>query len=133
LFDEAFLQSDGIIMLKTNSEVTAEDVEDVRASVDRYLEGHDRIHGVLVEDWEGLAEVVGQLRFVRDYHERIERVALLTDTYLPPGADALATHFIGATVQHFPYSRSGDALKWLRSAGGERGNERSAADLPTVS
>jgi hypothetical protein len=64
LFDESFLQSDGTIMLKPNSEVTAEDIEDVGASVDRYLEGHDRIHGVLVEDWEGLAEVVGQLRFV---------------------------------------------------------------------
>jgi hypothetical protein len=116
LFDESFLQSDGIVMLRPNSEVTIDDIEDVRFSVDRYLESHDRIHGILVEDWEGLTELIGQLRFVRDYHEKIERVALLTDAHLPPGADALATHFVGATVQHFPYSQSGDALKWLRSA-----------------
>jgi hypothetical protein len=75
-----------------------------------------RIHGVLIAGWEGFAGLIDHVRFVRDYHTKIERVALVTDTYLPPGADAIARHFAEATVKHFSYAEYDKAMKWLKTS-----------------
>jgi hypothetical protein len=72
-------------------------------------------YGVLIAGWEGFAGVIDHFRFVRDYHTKIERVAFVTDTHLPPGADALAKHFVGATVKHFSYADYDKALRWLKT------------------
>jgi hypothetical protein len=94
---------------------TDEDIDDARSYVDLYLENHASIHGVLIAGWEGFAGVIDHLRFVRDYHTKIDRAALVTDIHLPPGADALAKHFVGATVRHFSYADYDKALRWLKT------------------
>jgi hypothetical protein len=74
-------------------------------------DSHGRIHDILIEDWEGLTELIGQL--LRDYHEKIERVALLTDAYLPPGVNASRLTSLERRSSTFPIHIP---LQWLRSA-----------------
>jgi hypothetical protein len=115
LLDRSILENDGIVVMWPDAAPTDEDIDDARAYVDLYLENHASIHGVLIAGWEGIAGLIDNVRFVRDYHTKIERVALVTDTYLPPGADAVAKHFVEATIKHFSYADYDKALKWLKT------------------
>jgi hypothetical protein len=115
LLDRSILENDGIVVLWPDTTPTDEDIDDARAQVDLYLENNASIHGVLIAGWEGFAGLIDHVRFVRDYHTKIERVALVTDTYFPPGADALAKHFLEATIKHFSYADYDKALKWLKA------------------
>ena len=115
MLDRSILDNDGIVVLWPDATPTDEDIDDARAYVDLYLENHANIHGVLIAGWEGVGGLIDHVRFVRDYHTRIERVALVTDTYLPPGTDALAKHFVEATIKHFSYADYDKALKWLKT------------------
>jgi hypothetical protein len=108
------LETDGVVVLWPDETPSEEDIEDAKAEVDLYLKNNASIHGVLIAGWEGLSALVKHVRFVRDYHEKIERVALVTDSHLPPGADAVAKHFIGATIKHFSYADYDEALNWLK-------------------
>ena len=49
------------------------------------------------------------LRFLRDHHKHIKKVAgrLVTDSPFGDAAEHIASHFVAAEIKHFP---AGDAL-----------------------
>jgi hypothetical protein len=115
MLDKPILESDGIVVLKPEVAPSHQDFTEVRAAVDAYLGNHSMIHGVLISGWDGFKGLIDQIRFIRDYHTKIERVALVSDTYVPPGAEAVAQHFVGATIKHFSNAEQAMALSWLKS------------------
>jgi hypothetical protein len=89
-------------------------------TVDAYLAGHSNIHGVLIHaksfpGWDSFAGCVAHIRFVRDHHQKVERVALVTDSAIARVAEALANRFTAAEIKYFPFEAFETALAWLRT------------------
>jgi hypothetical protein len=114
------LETEGILVVEPISALSADDFGALTSSVDNYLTEHPTLHGILVHaqnspGWESFAGLSAHLRFVREHHRKIERVALVTDSPLGTVVPALAKHFVSAQIRHFAYSAFEEALLWLKS------------------
>ena len=121
LLEYTILKPEGILLLKPNESLSKEDFAGLSASVDAYLADHASIHGVLIHaeafpGWESFAGLAAHIRFVRNHHRKIGRVALVTDSPVAGMAEALAKHFIAADIKHFPFTDYEKALSWLKTA-----------------
>ena len=113
------MDTEGILVIEPVSALSAEDFRDLASSVDTYLAEHQTLHGMLIHaqqfpGWESFAGLAAHLKFVREHHKKIERIAIVTDSPLGEVAPALAKHFISAQIRRFAYSEFEEALAWLK-------------------
>jgi hypothetical protein len=89
--------------------------------VDPFIERTGGLQGLLPEApafprWEGFGGLSPHLRFVRDHHRLIRRVAVVSDSPVLSHLPQLASHFAAAEVRHFPQGDRAGALAWRREA-----------------
>ncbi|MFI5297649.1 MAG: STAS/SEC14 domain-containing protein [Polyangiales bacterium] len=130
------LEAAGVLVLEPQGPLRAEDFEAVAADVDRWIEAHGALHGVVIHarafpGWENFAGLMSHLRFVRDHHRDVRRVALVLDTPLPEIAAAIGPHFIGAEMKAFAYDQFTDALAWAEQRV-DRTSTASGGSSPTM-
>ena len=85
---------------------------------DPYIEASGGLRGLIIEasafpGWESLGALVAHVRFVRDHHRRIEKVALVTDSAIGNVAEHLGSHFVSAQIKHFSAAEMEDAKQWI--------------------
>ena len=122
MLDYSVMKPEGILVLKPQSPLTKEDFSGLSAAVDAYLSDHDKLHGVLIEakefpGWKDFGGFSAHMHFVKDNHERVERIAVVTDSPMGNVAQSLGKHFTSAEVKHFPYPDDADAMEWLTGEG----------------
>jgi hypothetical protein len=98
--------------------LTAEDFQAVARAIDPYIEQHGKLTGLLLDapsfpGWDSFGALVAHLRFVRDHHRRIERVAAVTDNEFLRIAPRIADHFAHPEIRVFPSAERAQALAWL--------------------
>jgi hypothetical protein len=108
----------GILILRPHGPLEAADFRQVADEVDPYIEANGKLHGLLLEaesfpGWQDFAALVAHLRFVRDHHRRIEKVAVVSDSGFLSFAPKVASHFVQADLRHFAISQRDQALDWL--------------------
>lgn len=123
MLDYSFLMPEGILDLEPRAPLTKEDFGGVNAAVDLYLSNHDKLRGVLIHSkafpgWEDFDAFAAHIRFVREHHTKLERVAVATDSLLAGLLESLGRHFTCAEVKHFPYLDKEKALNWLKATQG---------------
>lgn len=107
-----------ILVLRPKSALTEADFTQLARTVDPFIEGHGMLAGILIEaatfpGWNSFGALVAHLRFVRDHHRRVRRIAVVTDALLGDLAQKLASHFVSAEIRHFPAGRSDAARRWI--------------------
>lgn len=117
------LEEQGVLIMQPNGELESADFERLSARVDPYLAEAGVLGGVMIvaehfPGWDDLAALMSHLRFVREHHRKIRRVALVTSDRLVAAVPRLATQFIDAEVRAFPIRQRDAALLWV---GGSRG------------
>jgi hypothetical protein len=112
----------GILHLHPGSALQASDFVELASVVDPYLEGHGELKGVIIEapagfpGWDSFGAMAAHFRFVREHHRRIRKIAVVTDTHLADVAEKLGSHFIAATIKHFPAGQAAEAERWVLGA-----------------
>lgn len=114
------LTPEGIVILTPEAPLSKDDFAQLAAIVDPYVEAHGRLHGLMIDapsfpGWEDFAGFVAHFRFVRDHHQKVRRIAILTDSTLLTLAPKLAAHFVQAEIREFPPAQRDAALQWLKS------------------
>lgn len=107
----------GLAVFEPDGALSAADFQAAADAIDPFIEAHGRLRGLVIRTrtfpgWDSLAGFVGHLRFVRDHHKRLERVALVTDSPLGDLAEKLGDHFVVAEVKHFPFADFEAATAW---------------------
>jgi hypothetical protein len=113
------LTDDGILLVRPQGPIQAGDFEAVAKVVDPYIEQNGRLRGVMVEaqsfpGWDTFAALLSHLRFVRDHHRFIAKVAAVSDSTILSIAPQIAKHFVKAEFRHFSAEDRKAALAWLR-------------------
>ena len=93
----------GVIVIEVKG-TTAQDFDAVAVTADAWTESHGELRGIVIHTrafpgWENFGSFVRHLRFVRDHHRKVRRVALSADTELATLAPRIAEHFIKAEVK----------------------------------
>src|SRR5215212_424098 len=104
------LHPEGILVLRPAGRLEAADFEKVAQEIDPYIEANGKLHGLLLDaesfpGWKDFAALVAHLRFVRDHHRKIEKVAVVSDSTFLTVAPRVASHFVQADLRHFPHDR----------------------------
>ena len=107
-----------ILGITPEGRLEAEDFARLAQEVDPYLEEHGQLKGLMIETesfpgWQDFAALLSHLRFVRAHHEKVRRVAAVTDSRFLSILPQVASHFVKAEVRHFPYQDRQIALDWL--------------------
>ena len=100
------LRERGVLTLKPEGALRADDFVALADVVDPYIEQHGALNGLMIEvrsfpGWEDFGALLSHLRFVRDHHRRIRRIAVVSDSKLLAIAPKLASHFVSAQVRAF--------------------------------
>ncbi|MBE0626171.1 MAG: STAS/SEC14 domain-containing protein [Burkholderiales bacterium] len=116
------LREQGILILRPEAALQSEDFAAVAKLVDPYIESHGDLRGLMIDapsfpGWENFAALLSHLRFVRDHHRRIRRVAVVSDDPLLGVAPKIAGHFLSAELKTFAAMERAAALAWLGEGG----------------
>ena len=111
----------GVLVVEVSEPLRAQDFDALAATADAWLETHDALPGIVIHahafpGWENAAGLFGHLRFVRDHHRHIARVALAADSRLNELAPRLAAHFVAADVRSFGHDELAQAIAWAADA-----------------
>jgi hypothetical protein len=115
------LQRDrGILILKPKGPLQAADFTALAAVVDPYIEARGDLNGLMIDaqsfpGWDDFAALVSHLRFVRDHHRKIRRIAVVSDSALLAVGPKIANHFVTAEVRPFGAADRAAALAWLET------------------
>ncbi len=88
--------------------------------IDDYLKDHDTLRGLVIASekfpgWEDLVAFISHIRFIRNHHKAIQKVALVSDSPLLSAAPYLVDHFMNAKVRNFSFSDIEQAKTWAAS------------------
>jgi len=124
------LPESGVIVVEVKQALRAQDFDALAFTADAWIEAHGDLRGLVIRarefpGWENLASFLRHMRFIRDHHRKVRRIALAADTKLASLAPGIAEHFIQAEEKSFGYDELDIAIAWAegrdtRSAAAQR-------------
>jgi hypothetical protein len=120
MINHEILTDDAIVIVEPTGPLSEDDFTGLTESVDEYLESHESLMGLLIHasefpGWEDFKGFIGHMKFVKNHHRKIKKVALASNSRIASVAPTLTKHFVSAEVKSFAYEEGDDALIWLRS------------------
>lgn len=109
-----------ILTVQPKSALDKADFATLGAAVDPDIEKHGDLNGLIIAadtfpGWDSFSALITHMRFVRDHHQHVQRVAVVTDSPLGDLAERLASHFVSAQIKHFPAGAVESAQRWILS------------------
>ena len=108
----------GVLVLEPVGPLQTADFEALAKIVDPYIEQHGGLRGLMIAasrfpGWASFGALVSHIRFVKDHHRKIARIAAVTDDGFLAVLPRVASHFVDAEVRHFADGDRTAALSWL--------------------
>jgi hypothetical protein len=109
----------GILVLRPQDELERGDFERVAAAVDPVIERRGSLAGIAVvapefPGWDDFAALIAHLKFVREHHARVRRIALVTSSRFLSVLPRLAKLFVHAELRRFESDQEDEAMAWIR-------------------
>jgi hypothetical protein len=108
----------GVLVVEPHGRLRAEDFDALDAAADGWIESADgSLRGLVVHarqfpGWDNLGSLLRHVRFVRDHHRKIRRVALAVDGAAAQIVPALIDHFVQAELKQFGADDLEPAIVW---------------------
>lgn len=109
----------GIAVLSPNDALEKEDFQVAAQRVDDYLEKHGELNGMIISSrrfpgWKSFGALLTHLRFIREHHREVKKVAIVTDSAIGEFGEHVTAHFVSAEVRHFDFDDYKDAERWIQ-------------------
>lgn len=117
--------ANGIAILEPDGPLSKNDFVSAAKVIDPYIEEAGQLHGLVIHaktfpGWNSFAALSSHLKFVKEHHKKISRVAFSTDSMVGNLAEAVASHFVNAEIRLFSYLELEQAKKWAADDAGEK-------------
>ncbi|MGB5966519.1 MAG: STAS/SEC14 domain-containing protein [Sulfurimonadaceae bacterium] len=115
-----FDEKNGIVTLIPSGALREDDFANVAEMVDPYIAEHGELGGLIIytkefPGWEDFSALITHIRFVKDHHRHIAKVALVSDMAIADFTKIIVNHFVNAEVASFDYKALEDAKSWMKS------------------
>lgn len=119
LINEVMLD-EKILVITPEGALKETDFQELAAEVDPFIEAMGTLNGLMIfsesfPGWENFAALLSHMKFVKEHHKNIKKVAAVTDSSILSILPRVANHFVKAEVRHFAYKDKKEALDWLKS------------------
>ena len=113
------LLPEGILILEPDAPLEAADFEALIREIDPYIAEHGKLSGLMIRaqafpGWANLEAFLAHMQFIKSHHQKIVRLAMVTDSKLLGELPKIAAHLVNVQVKHFSESQHEDALRWLK-------------------
>jgi len=110
----------GIVTVTPSAPLDEKDFALLASEVDPYIEKEGKLNGLVIQiesfpGWEDFAGLISHLKFVREHHKKIEKVAAVSDGRIVSIMPRIVDHFVNAKVKYFPYESLDEAISWVKS------------------
>ncbi len=114
------LPDKGILIITPEGALSADDFHKAAAVADPYTAEKGQLTGLMIRatsfpGWASFASLVEHMKFVRDHHRKIARIAAVTDSGFIRIARTVAQHFAQPEIRQFPHDQQARALAWLET------------------
>ncbi|SBO12927.1 hypothetical protein VME0621_05098 [Vibrio mediterranei] len=111
-------ESEGIAILQPDGELSEKDFSSVAQIIDPYIENNGELKGLIIHvkifpGWDSFSSLLGHIKFVKEHHKHISKLALSTDSSMAVIADHVTNHFVSAEVKSFPFDGIEAAKEWI--------------------
>lgn len=123
MLDYELDRAEGILIVMPGGPLESTDFEALVRDVDPYIREKGGLNGLMIyaeffPGWDTFAAFLSHMRFVKDHHRDIRRIAAVTESGFLSILPQVAGHFVRAEVRHFAYDDKVAALNWLKSGKG---------------
>jgi hypothetical protein len=120
MLNHKLLLPEGILILEPKERLEAADFEGLAREIDPYITEHGKLPGLMIHakafpGWVNLEAFLAHMRFIASHHQKLQRLAVVSDSSLLAELPKFAAHLVQTEVKHFPESAYEDALRWLES------------------
>jgi len=110
----------GILLVTPDGPLAKADFEQLTREIDPFIASKGKLVGVMIYSrsfpgWESFGALVEHMKFVRDHHRKINRVAVVTDSTVLTVAPKIAEHFAHPEFKVFKSGERVSALAWLEA------------------
>lgn len=114
------INSIAIIQPETMQGLSETDFKELTNLIDSYLETHETLNGLIIiaenfPGWEDFKAFSSHLKFVKDHHKAIKKVALVSNSSLMNFAPKIVDHFVNAQARAFKLDDLEQAKVWAIS------------------
>ena len=118
MIDYELDKENSIVVVRPKSALREDDFTKLASVVDPQIEATGDLAGLIIEapgfpGWDSFGALIHHLRFVRDHHKHVKKIAVVTDSALGDFAERLASHFVSAEIKHFPEGQADKARQWI--------------------
>ena len=104
----------GIFTVEPEGALEASDFAAMTEIVDQYIREHGALNGLLVSTnrfpgWTDVDAMLTHFDFVREHHDKIRRVALVSESKVMEYLPAIVGRFVNAEVRHFAADKRADS------------------------
>jgi len=114
-----FLKDDGILIIEPVRSLRESDFDMISTLVDPYIHENGKLNGLVIHTesfpgWQDFASMLAHIKFVKDHHALISKVAAVADEGIIAILPAIADRFVKADVKHFGADDLDEALDWIK-------------------
>jgi hypothetical protein len=118
MLDHELLRDEKILIVTPHGPLESSDFSMLAKEIDPFIEEKGNLNGLMIfaesfPGWTDFAALVSHLKFVKNHHRRIQRVAAVTDSGFLSILPRIAGHFVRAEIRHFDRREKTQALDWL--------------------
>jgi hypothetical protein len=111
----------GVLVVDIHEALRSQDFDALERTADGWIETHGSLQGLVVHTrefpgWENLGSLLRHVRFVREHHRKVKRIAIAADSKLASIAPVLAELFVKAELKSFSYDALEQAIAWAGGA-----------------
>jgi hypothetical protein len=114
------LRDQDILVITTQGPLEQADFETIAKKVDPVIISKGKVTGLMINmksfpGWRNFTAFAAHLKFVKDHHRGIERIAVVTDSGLLKIIPGIAGYFVHPKIRVFGFKQKKQALSWLET------------------
>ena len=111
----------GVLTVRPEGKLETQDFLTLSEVVDPFIKERGGLNGIIIvtkkfPGWEDFNGMIEHMRFVRNHHRKIAKVAIVTDSKIADVAESLGKHFVKASIKHFSFKELESAEGWMLKA-----------------
>ena len=113
-------ENEGIAILEPDGELSENDFKAAAGIIDPYIKNYGELKGMAIHvkdfpGWDSFGALVTHLKFIGEHHEKIARIAFVTDSPVGSIAEKIGSHFVKAKIKEFDFEELEAAKSWILS------------------
>ncbi len=108
-----------IAIFQPSGPLSESDFVNAAKVIDPFIAENGNLLGLIISTrefpgWESFGALIKHIKFVKNYHDQLLKVAIVTDSAIGNLGEKIGSHFVSAEIKHYPYDQFVSAKNWIQ-------------------